>query len=243
LKKFLILLISAALSIGALTAVADGHGQASPPVGVVYSLDVSDPAAFVASMSKYWDSETGKNNPGYAILRQVVAGGENPATHTVALVFGSYADMDKATALNATSADAATFSAEVSTSASIVSSTMFEATGIVIGDAEPAQGPGTVTMYYQMAVSDPAAYVAALQKMGASVDTNGAVSALFAIPADGDSGITHVSAISGSSMNEMMTGLKGIQATDEFASFVSEVADAREIIATIVTTDLATFGM
>ena len=44
-------------------------------------------------------------------------------------------------------------------------------------------------------------------------------------------------------MNEMMTGLKGIQATDEFASFVSEVAGAREIIGTLVTTDLATFGM
>ena len=113
--------------------------------------------------------------------------------------------MDKATALNATSADAAAFAAEVSASASIVSSTMFEATGIVIGDAEPAQGPGTVTMYYQMSVSDPTAYVAALKKMGTSVDTNGAVSALFAIPVDGDSGITHVSAISGSSMNEMMT--------------------------------------
>ena len=243
LKKLLILLISVAFSTGTFTAVADDHGQTNLPVGVVYSLDVSDPAAFVASMSKYWDSKTGKSNPGYAILRQVVAGGENPATHTVALVFGSYADMDKATALNATSADAATFAAEVQTSASIVSSTMFEATGIVIGDAEPAQGPGTVTMYYQMAVSDPAAYVSALQKMGNSVDTGGAVSALFAIPADGDSGITHVSAISGSSMNEMMTGLKGIQATDEFASFVSEVAGAREIIGTLVTTDLATFGM
>ena len=140
MKKFLILLISAAFSMGALTAVADDHGQASPPVGVVYSLDVNDPASFVASMSKYWDSETGKNNPGYAILRQVVAGGENPATHTVALVFGSYADMDKATALNATSADAAAFAAEVSKSASIVSSTMFEATGIVIGDAEQLKG-------------------------------------------------------------------------------------------------------
>ena len=34
-----------------------------------------------------------------------------------------------------------------------------------------------------------------------------------------------------------------LQATDEFASFVSEVADAREIIGTLVTTDLATFGM
>ena len=83
----------------------------------------------------------------------------------------------------------------------------------------------------------------ALKKMCASVDTNGAVSALFAIPADGDSGITHVSATSGSSMNEMMTGLKGIQATDEFASFLSEVAGVREIIGTIVTADLATFGM
>ena len=57
------------------------------------------------------------------------------------------------------------------------------------------------------------------------------------------SGLTLAGCGGGSSMNEMMTGLKGIQATDEFASFVSEVADAREIIATIVTTDLATFGM
>jgi hypothetical protein len=243
LKKFLMILISAAFSMSAVTAVADDHSQASLPVGVVYSLDVSDPASFVASMSKYWDSKTGKSNPGYAILRQVIAGGENPATHTVALVFGSYADMDKATAVNATSAEAAAFAAEVSTSASIVSSSMFEATGVVIGDSEPAQGPGTVTMYYQMAVSDPAAYVAALQKMGASVDTKGVVSSLFALPAAGDSGITHVSTISGSSMNEMMTGLKGIQSTEEFASFVSEVAGVREIIATIVTTDLATFGM
>ena len=45
MKKFLILLISAAFSMGALTAVADDHGQASPPVGVVYSLDVNDPAS------------------------------------------------------------------------------------------------------------------------------------------------------------------------------------------------------
>ena len=85
--------------------------------------------------------------------------------------------MDKATAVGATSADASTAS-EVS-SASLVSTTMFEATGIVIGDAEPAQAPGAVTLYYQMAVSDPASYVAALQKMSASVDTNGAVSALL----------------------------------------------------------------
>ena len=243
MKKLLMLLISTTFLMGAVNAVAQNQGAASLPVGVVYSLNVTDPAAFVSSLSKYWDSETGKKNPGYAMLRQVVAGGENQTTHTVALTFDSYADMDKATALNATSADAAAFASEVSKSASLVSTTMFEATGIVIGDAEPAQAPGAVTLYYQMAVSDPASYVAALQKMSASVDTNGAVSALFAIPADGDSGITHVSAFSAGSMNEMMGALKAIQKTDEFVSFASEVAGVRDIIGTVVVRDLATFGI
>ena len=79
--------------------------------------------------------------------------------------------------------------------------------------------------------------------MSASVDTNGAVSALFAIPAGGDSGITHVSAFSAGSMNEMMGALKAIQKTDEFVSFASEVAGVRDIIGTVVVRDLATFGM
>ena len=71
------LLISTTFLMGAVNAVAQNQGAASLPVGVVYSLNVTDPAAFVSSLSKYWDSETGKKNPGYAMLRQVVAGGEN----------------------------------------------------------------------------------------------------------------------------------------------------------------------
>lgn len=245
MKRIMFLLFSAALLTGTAATFADNHGPTGPQVGIVYSLDVSDPGAFAASMQKYWNSETGKKNPGYAVLRQVVAGGENPATHTVAVVFGSYAEMDSATALNATSPDAAVFATEVSKSASIVSSTMFESTGIVIGEDEPPQGPGTVTMYYQMAVSNPAAYVAALQEMGNSIDPNGTVSALYSIPADGDSGITHVTTISGKSMDELMTGLRGIQATNEFQSFSSfvNVAGVRTIVGTIVTTDLAIFGL
>ena len=61
MKKLLMLLISTTFLMGAVNAVAQNQGAAIA-VGVVYSLNVTDPAAFVSSLSKYWDSETGKES-------------------------------------------------------------------------------------------------------------------------------------------------------------------------------------
>ena len=87
MKTLISILASMALALGAAFTHADDHAAPSAPVGMVYGLDVSDPQAFAAAMTKYWGSPTGEKNPGIAILRQVVAGGESPISHVVSVVY------------------------------------------------------------------------------------------------------------------------------------------------------------
>ena len=113
-----------------MLAHADDHAAPTQPGGMVYGMDVSDPAAFAAAMTKYWNSPTGKQSPGIAILRQVVAAGESSISHLVSVAHPSYDGMDASFALNAASADWAAFLSEVDGIATVVTSSVFEGTGL-----------------------------------------------------------------------------------------------------------------
>ena len=130
MKKLINSLASLALALGATLAVADNHSAPSSPVGMVYGMNVSDPQAFASAMGKYWSSPTGKKIPGVAILRQVVAAGESPISHMVSVLHPSYEAMDAAFAINATSDDWATLLAELNGVSELISSSMFEGTGL-----------------------------------------------------------------------------------------------------------------
>ena len=56
--------------MGAVNAVAQNQGAASLPVGVVYSRTLPTQRHLLGFRNR-------QKNPGYAMLRQVVAGGEN----------------------------------------------------------------------------------------------------------------------------------------------------------------------
>ena len=101
------------LAFTGMLAQADDHAAPTQPVGMVYGMDVSDPPAFAAAMAKYWDSPTGKKSSGIAILRQVVAAGESTISHMVSVAHPSYDNMDASFAMNAASADCASFLSEV----------------------------------------------------------------------------------------------------------------------------------
>ena len=85
MKQLTTLSLSLVLLFFIGTVTADDHAAPTQPVGMVYGLDVSDPPAFAAAMAKYWDSPTGKQSSGIAILRQVVAAGESPISHLVSV--------------------------------------------------------------------------------------------------------------------------------------------------------------
>ena len=65
------------LSVGSLRMTI----EEATPVGAVYWLKVTNPNSFVSSLEKYWTSETGQANPGYAIVREVCRQ-ENLTQHT-----------------------------------------------------------------------------------------------------------------------------------------------------------------
>lgn len=51
----------------------------------LHMFAVKDPAAFVAALTAFMDSETGKQFPGQVFLSGVVAGGQSPVTHAISV--------------------------------------------------------------------------------------------------------------------------------------------------------------
>jgi hypothetical protein len=74
-------------------------------VWMVYSFDVSDPAAFVAALDTFLASATGKKSPGQVYLSAVVAGGISPVSHVISVGYDSEAEMAAWHAVRNASAD------------------------------------------------------------------------------------------------------------------------------------------
>ena len=152
-------------TLWSLNATAGHHEENGQSlVGVAYSMSVNDPQAVVAAMRAYWTSPTGNKNKGYATLRQVIAGGENPATHIIAVAYPSYEAMDEAMALNATSEDAATFYQAINKVATVTSRIAFDASGLTSGNIESVTNPLPVTAYFMMDVSNRRGFTEAFKK-------------------------------------------------------------------------------
>ena len=240
MERFTALIISLLITFSVGAVQADDHDETGMPVGIVYSLEVHDPKAFIASMTKYWNSETGQKNPGYAIVRQIVSGGESSASHTVAVVYPSYAAWDKSNAINANSEQLAIFAAETRESVSFVSSSIFEFTGVAVGNGEVETG-SAITMVYQLSVSDPETYATALKRFYKAAPSEN-LSGLFQIRGAGESDVTHVLSISANSMADLMGNLKKDQTGSAFESFIDAISSTRSVVGTFVTADIAVFG-
>ena len=96
--------LSSLLSVFALIfainlANADDHSSSDNIYGFVYNFNVSNPAG-VEALTEYWSSPLAKKNPATVILRQIVSNGDDPATHSLAVVYSSMAEMDETNALN-----------------------------------------------------------------------------------------------------------------------------------------------
>ena len=63
MKNLITALLSLALVFSTTFAAADNHATPTKPVGMVYGLDVSDPQAFAAAMTKYWGSPQARKIP------------------------------------------------------------------------------------------------------------------------------------------------------------------------------------
>ena len=221
-------------------ANADDHASSNNIYGFVYNFDVSNPEGVVEALTEYWNSPVGKKNPATAILRQIVSNGDDPATHSIAVVYGSMAEIDQTNALNAGTEEMQSFLAKMNASAELTSEGMFASTGVTSGNPAIVPAPGRYTIATSLAVSDPAAYVPAWQRYTKAVSRDAAATNLFAVNGMGKEPSTHVVTVSANSMAELFPQDPGMQA--ELNALMAEVKDIRTIENRVLYVDLAVFG-
>ena len=157
-----------------------------------FDMIVTDPAGVVAAMNKLQASPTGQQSTARVFINQYIANGESLATHQILVVYPSSEEMDANLLRNATSPDWAEFLADMQEVATVEA----EGVGQILAmggdvDSPVATAPGRTNMYFQMSVSDPAAYASAWSDFTSNAGA-GVVSYLSSVAAFGSNPSTHV---------------------------------------------------
>ena len=190
-----------------------------------FDMIVTDPAGVVAAMNKLQASPTGQQSTARVILNQYLANGESLATHQILVVYPTTEEMDANIARNALSPDWAEFLTEMQEVATV------EAEGVgqilaVGGDINNsvATAIGRTNMYYQMSVSDPAAYASAWSDFTSANADTGVISYLSGVVAFGSNPSTHVVTNVYSSLGEAVANMpQNYAGWDAFSQRVSSI--------------------
>ena len=240
MKRLFTLLSATLMTLATATAQADDHEAPATIVGFVYNFNVSNPAGVVEALTEYWNSPTGKKNPATAILRQHVSNGDDPSTHSIAVVYSSPAQIDETNALNNGSEDGLKFFAKMTASATLVSEAMFFSTGVTSGNPAIVPAPGRYTINTGIAVSDADAYVGAWQEYISALDGSSSATNLFVLNGTGEQKSTHAVTVSANSMADLFP--QDPSGQEAYAKLVSAVKDIRTVESRSIYVDLAVFS-
>ena len=193
-----------------------------------FDMIVTDPAGVIAAMNKLQASPTGQQSTASVYLYQYIANGESLATHQILVVYPSSEEMDANILRNATSPDWAEFLADMQEVATVES----EGVGQILAmggdvDSPLVAAPGRTNMYFQMSVSDPAAYASAWSDFTSANAGTGVVSYLSSVAAFGSNPTTHVVSNVYSSVGEAVSNLP--QNYEGWEAFSQRVKNIRTI--------------
>ena len=193
-----------------------------------FDMIVTDPAGVIAAMNKLQASPTGQQSTARVFLNQYIANGESLATHQILVVYPSSEEMDANILRNATSPDWAEFLADMQEVATVEA----EGVGQILAmggdvDSPVATAPGRTNMYFQMSVSDPAAYASAWSDFTSANAGTGVVSYLSSVAAFGSNPTTHVVSNVYSSVGEAVSNLP--QNYEGWEAFSQRVKSIRTI--------------
>ena len=222
------------------TACADDHASSDNIYGFVYNFNVSNPAGVVEALTEYWNSPLGKKNPATAILRQIVSNGDDPSTHSIAILYSSMAEIDQVRAMNNGTEEQQNFRTKMNASAELISEGMFASMGVASGNPAIVPAAGRYTIATSIAVSDPAAYLPAWQKYIKALSADSMATNLFAVNGMGREPSTHVVTVSANSMADLFPQDPAMQA--ELNALMADVKDIRTIENRVLYVDLAVFG-
>ncbi len=210
------LLIGAAVALLAISGLA----KADPLVGV-FSLEVTNPAAFMGAMEQLLASDTMRDHN--VTLWASVFDGTDPATHVVVAQFEDYEDFEELTQRRLTSPDWSEFLLS-GTDVWTGTATLMAIQRVSYGDSWQTDGAAAAVI---MTVRDPATYTDAFKRVTESYGNPGSVR-LMEIRAGGE-GATHAVLYTAEGMAELNEYIDGLLGSDEYRAFVGEVGDIRTI--------------
>lgn len=165
----------------------------SAQVFQTYDLVVSNPAGVVAAMNKFVESPVGQQSTASVYLNQYIANGAYQATHQILVVYPSPQEMDANLARNAGAPEWAEFMSEMNQVSQIESEGVGQILAVGGDLSSPLlTEPNRSSIYYQLSVSDPAAYASAWSDFTEANADRGIVSYLSSITAFGSHPATHV---------------------------------------------------
>jgi hypothetical protein len=207
-------------TVVAAAAFWGGMAKAGP-IEAVYGLQVSDPAAMVSALDTLFQADAMKGNK--ATLWTAVFAGTRPATHVVVATFDSWQAMDEANGRRLNSDAWRQFTKTASTISERKATVLLSQLG-AWGEGGDKHGAGAA---FNMTVSDPARYAAALEKLTKGYGPKG-MTRLMAVRAGGE-GVTHIVLVTAPTMAELNTYLDGLFASDAYKTFSGEVGDIRKL--------------
>jgi len=215
---------------------------AAEPTWSAISFSTTPPNAplVLAAADALMNSAVGKEFPGKLLLQMEVADGSSPATHSFIPIYKSAADREAFVAKLQADPAWATFQGEMVKLSQPVSTVQYQ-TVKTWGDLADTDH---VWMGYSFGVSDPAAFVAALDKFMASPTGKKFPGQVYlsSVTAGGITPVTHLISVGFASEAEMASWTATRDASADWAAYLKASRAAAQYLGANLSRDLKTWG-
>lgn len=230
------------VALAAIVFFVFSQNAAADPAWSAISLAATPQNApkVVAAADKLMASAVGKTFPGKLLLQANVADGDNPATHTFVPIFKNATDRE--TFVQKMQADPAwTEFQNTMAGASQPGGTAIMRTVKVWGEVVDTDH---VWMAHDFDVSDPPAFLAALDALMASPTGQKFPGQVYlsAVVAGGITPVSHTISVGYASEAEMDAWQQTVAATDDWAEYLDATGEAAEYLGTSMARDVKSWG-
>jgi len=218
-----------------------GAAAAQPTWSAIgFSTTPPNAPLIIAAVDALMSSPAGKTFPGRMLLQAQVADGANPATHSVVPIYKSAAEREGFVQKLRDDPAWGIFQAEMAKLSQPVSVSQYR----VLKTWGELVDTDQVWMGYAFAVQDPAAFVAALDRLMASPSGKKfpGQAYLSVVVAGGITKVTHLISVGFASEAEMEAWTATRDATPEWAAYIKASRQAADFLGASLSRDLKSWG-
>ena len=194
-----------------------------------YSVNVSNPAAYIEAMDELMSSKWGKSFPAAVSVHQYAFNGYDDATHVVVLNYDNPEDLGKGQAAF-TDPVFASFLAKTSSIAEPIEQALNMK--LISGGNQDPDNNKAYTIF-RMQVKDPAAYADAYSELIKAQEEAGNVNGSYGLRqlVGGDTRYyTHYAYTSASNVGDAMASGETMYSSDSYANFSEKIGDNRRLM-------------